>query len=221
MPKFEKDSQLTLGGATQSEEEWVQAVSKVEDVPTRCPFCLKSQNLREMLFANRDGSLSKMRKCRWCQRKMQAVNAVVFLRGEEAYAQFVATYPMWWRVIDHDEFMAALEHLKELGVFEPWVFWVAYRKIKPRKGEEFASNANEVRELMKPTPPKPPTPPDTSRLFAFKHRAGELPTSYVRGEKVETVEGKLVVLDGGKPVQRFGAAAWELVDSPDMPERAT
>ena len=64
-------------------------------------------------------------------------------------------------------------------------------------------------------------PPDTRKLFAFRHKAGELPTSYVRGDKVEAVGEKLVVSFEGKPVQRFKAAAWELVETPDMPERAT
>src|SRR5882762_9772156 len=145
MPKFERDSQLTLSGATQSEEEWIAAVSTVEDVLTRCPFCLKSQNLREMLFANTDGTLARMRKCKWCHRKMQAYSATVFLRGEEAYAQFVATYPLWWMNIDHDDWMKAIEQLKEQKLFQPWVFWVSYRKIRPKPEDRERLAAEEAR----------------------------------------------------------------------------
>ncbi|HKT21540.1 MAG TPA: hypothetical protein VJR06_02810 [Nitrososphaerales archaeon] len=132
-PKFEKDAQLTLGGATMSESEWALALQSVPDVSTRCPFCLTQQGLRSMCFALPDGTLSKRRRCRNCHKEMQATSATVFMHGEKEYGTWVATYPRFWMVVNHDRFMEALQSLKELHQWKVWEFWDAYRAIRPKK----------------------------------------------------------------------------------------
>ena len=131
-PKFEKDQQLTIGGSSLTEEEWTQALNQVQNVDTRCPFCLTLQNLRSMCFALPDGTLAKKRKCRNCRKEMLEKSATVFLQGEDAYGTWVATYPDFWHHVEHDKYMEALQSIGDGQGFKAWKFWQAYRKIRPK-----------------------------------------------------------------------------------------
>jgi hypothetical protein len=137
-PKAAKDrfskSQLTLEGSTITEEQRRDALLQVPNLPTRCPFCLQAQTVRQMCFFLANGKLSMMRRCvnSRCNKQMQASSAVVFMRGAEEYGKWVATYPRFWQSINHEKFMEALQSLKDLGKLDVFEFWRAYREIRPK-----------------------------------------------------------------------------------------
>jgi hypothetical protein len=128
-PKFEYNTQYTLEGTLQTEEERAAAVMMTPPVPCMCPFCLCDSNLRLMRFFLPNGQLSARFKCRTCKRILQKTSPRALPIDWPAFGRWVAAYPFFWRNVRHEEFMAKLN----AKCPRPWEFWQAYREIKPKK----------------------------------------------------------------------------------------
>lgn len=133
-------SQFTLDGAFVSENMKrliiEEAIANTENIVSVCPFCLQSQNLREMRFLNEYGTeASKMLKCKYrksnlsdddfmsgviiaCpkgERAMQKASMIIWLQGAFELGVWVGQYPDFWQVVDHDVWIPRLKALAKAG----------------------------------------------------------------------------------------------------------
>jgi len=231
--------QASLSGSLVTEEQWKAQLEAVEDYPTSCPFCLSEQNLHSMCYANKDGSLSDMRRCQKCGRAMLATSAVVILRGEKAYGEFVATYPGFWNSVGHESFMNALDIYKKTHPqWKYWEFWKAYRAIRPKpkldkdgyvmrdsdnniiyegqedkEEKEWEKLRNEPDTISEPEPiSEPKNELESEKDFVFVSKTPELKGQewVVTGTAIAVSEAQYVVKTGKTSRQKVKRLMWEL-----------
>jgi len=132
-----------------------EAKSKTEDILTRCPFCLRSQNLREMVIL-KDNSVeaSKMRRCKFsrdalkereiteveeCPKngKMQNLTAIIWLKGAKQFGIHIGYYDGFWQIVDHDKWLASLKDIAfKANAINLKDFWNGYAEARPKFAEK-------------------------------------------------------------------------------------
>lgn len=153
--------QMTIEGASVTEAQKIAVLQEqVPDLLTRCPFCLRSQNLRQMALFNEDGKLLKNKRCVYergrklvqdakeidrCPKTgtMSNSSATVFLMTAKDFGKWIGTYPYFWRIVDHDDWLASLKLLAKNKVIDMSEFWDGYAEVRPefqrRRDEEKAA----------------------------------------------------------------------------------